>query len=83
MHKARDVSSNEWRKIITLPAGRHCGQPCVRGLRVTVADVLAYLAAGLSPDQIVDDLPSLTIGDIRACLAFAADRQRYVMIDTR
>ena len=50
------------------------GKPCIRGLRITVQDVLEYLASGMTPEQIVRDLPDLTLDDIRACLAFAADR---------
>jgi uncharacterized protein (DUF433 family) len=51
-------------------------KPCIRGLRMTVYDILDYLASGMTPEQIVDDFPELEIDDIRACLAFAADRER-------
>lgn len=57
---------------------RHPRKPCVRGLRITVYDVLDYLASGMTPEQIVDDFPDLDIEDIRACLAFAADVERRV-----
>lgn len=52
------------------------GKPCIRGLRITVYEVLEYLASGMSPEEIVKDFPDLTIEDVKACLAFAADRER-------
>ena len=55
------------------------GKPCVRGTRITVGDVLGYLAAGMSEDDILADFPQLVRDDIRACLAFAADRERRLM----
>jgi len=61
---------------ITLEPGKRGGRPCIRGLRITVYDVLSYLAAGMSEDEILSDFPSLQRDDIRACLAFAADRER-------
>ena len=60
--------------VITIEAGKRGGRPCVRGLRITVGDVLGWLAAGLSYQQILGDYPELTEEDIRACLAYAADR---------
>jgi uncharacterized protein (DUF433 family) len=66
----------DYSKIITIDPARRSGQPCIRGLRMTVQDVLEYLAAGMTPAQIVADFPELTDEDIRACLAFAADRER-------
>ena len=67
-----------YRDVITLEPGKRGGRPCIRGMRITVADVLGWLAAGLSPQDIIDDYPELTEEDIRACLAFAADRERRV-----
>ena len=64
---------------ITIEAGKRCGKPCVRGLRITVYDVLEYLASGMTQEQILADFPDLTADDIRACLAFAADRERRLM----
>lgn len=61
---------------ITLEPGKRGGKPCIRGLRITVYDVLSYLAAGMSEGQILADFPSLVQEDIRACLAYAADRER-------
>ena len=66
----------EYRPFITIEPGKRGGKPCVRGLRITVYDVLDYLAAGMSPEEIVSDFPELTRTDIRACLAFAADCER-------
>ena len=65
-----------YEKIITIESGKRSGKPCIRGLRITVYDVLEYLASGMSEDQILGDFPDLTREDIRACLAFAADRER-------
>jgi uncharacterized protein (DUF433 family) len=69
----------EYHGIITIEEGKRGGRPCVRGLRITVADVLGWLAAGLSHQQIVADYPELTEDDIRACLAYAADRERRLV----
>ena len=66
----------DYSKIITMEAGRRSGKPCIRGLRVTVADVLGYLASGMNHDEILRAFPYLNEDDIRACLAFAADRER-------
>jgi uncharacterized protein (DUF433 family) len=63
----------DYREIITIEPGKRSGKPCIRGMRITVYDVLEYLAAGMSEDEIVADFPELTREDIRACLAFAAD----------
>ncbi len=61
---------------ITTEPGKRSGKPCIRGLRMTVSDVLDYLASGMSEDELLGDFPDLTREDIRACLAFAADGQR-------
>ena len=63
------------RKVITIEPGKHCGKPGIRRRRITVADVLEYLASGMSAEEIIGDLPQLTEAGIRACLAFAADRE--------
>jgi uncharacterized protein (DUF433 family) len=72
----------DYRNIITLEPGKRGGRPCIRGMRITVADVLGWLAAGLSHEQILSDYPELTEEDIRACLAYAADRERRVLTVT-
>ena len=69
----------EYQKIITIEAGKRGGRPCVRGMRIAVADVLGWLAAGMTHAEIREDFPELTEEDIRACLAFAADRERRVV----
>lgn len=69
----------DYRKIITIEAGKRGGKPCIRGMRITVQDVLEYLAGGMSEDEILADFPDLTRDDIRACLAFAADRERKLV----
>lgn len=66
----------DYRKIITIEPGKRGGKPVIRGLRITVYDILEYLAAGMSQEEILTDFPELTLDDIRACLAFAADRER-------
>jgi uncharacterized protein (DUF433 family) len=66
----------DYRDIITIEPGKRSGKPCIRGMRITVYDVLEYLAAGMSEDGILADFPELNREDIRACLAFAADRER-------
>jgi len=66
----------DYRRIITIEPGKRGGKPCIRGLRIAVQDVLEYLAGGMSEDEILADFPELTRDDIRACLAFAADRER-------
>ena len=65
----------DYSKIITIEPGKRSGKPCIRGLRITVYDVLDYLAGGMTEAQILEDFPALTETDIRACLAYAADRE--------
>jgi uncharacterized protein (DUF433 family) len=69
----------DYNTIITIEPGKRSGKPCIRGMRITVSDVLGYLAAGMSVVEILDDFPELTEEDIRACLAFAADRERRLL----
>jgi len=66
--------------IITMEPGKRGGKPCVRGLRITVYDVLEYLASDMTHPEILRELPYLTEEDIRACLAYAADRERKLEI---
>jgi uncharacterized protein (DUF433 family) len=63
---------------ITIEPGKRAGKPCIRGLRITVYEVLEYLASGMSQEEILENFPDLTIDDIRACLAFAANRERQL-----
>jgi uncharacterized protein (DUF433 family) len=69
----------DYRPYITIEPGKRGGKPCIRGLRITVYDVLEYLASGMSVDDIVSDFPDLTPDDVRACLAFAADREKRLV----
>ena len=69
----------DYRTHITIEPGKRGGKPCIRGLRITVYEVLEYLASGMSEDEILRDFPDLTRDDIRACLAFAADRERKLV----
>lgn len=68
-----------YRDIISIEPGKRGGRPCIRHMRIAVADVLGWLAAGQSNAQILDDFPELTEDDIRACLAYAADRERRLV----
>jgi len=69
----------DYGSIITIEPGKRGGKPCIRGLRITVYDILEYLASGMTTEQILADFPELTREDIFACLAFAADRERRLM----
>ncbi|MBN4054711.1 DUF433 domain-containing protein [Nitrospira defluvii] len=69
----------DYRKIITIEPGKRSGKPCIRGMRITVYDILEYLASGMSEEKILSDFPELTAEDIRACLSFAADRERRLL----
>jgi len=70
----------DYSKVITIEPGKRSGKPCIRGLRITVSDVLDYLAGGMTQQEILSDFPDLTETDVRACLAFAADRERRLEI---
>lgn len=77
---AASLASMNYREIITLEPGKRGGRPCIRGMRITVYDILGWLAAGMSNEQIVDEYPELTPEDIRAALAYAADREHRVAV---
>jgi len=66
----------DYQKIITIEPDKRSGKPCIRGTRMTVTDVLEYLAGGMTQEELLTEFPDLTTDDIRACLAFAADRER-------
>lgn len=74
------MAHDDWRSRITMEPGKRGGRPCVRGMRITVGDVLSYLAAGMTHAEVLDDFPYLTEEDIRACLAFAAERERVTVL---
>jgi uncharacterized protein (DUF433 family) len=67
-------------RIITIEAGKRGGQPCIRGMRITVYDVLSYLAAGMSESEVLSDFPYLTHEDILACLSYAAEREHRMLV---
>jgi uncharacterized protein (DUF433 family) len=69
-----------YQDIISIEPGKRGGRPCIRNMRITVADVLGWLAAGQNHEQIIEDFPELTEDDIRACPAYAADRERRVIV---
>jgi uncharacterized protein (DUF433 family) len=68
--------TTNYRDIVTIEPGKRGGRPCIRGMRIAVADILGWLAAGMSHAEILADYPELTEDDIRAALAYAADRER-------
>jgi uncharacterized protein (DUF433 family) len=72
--------SPSYRDIITIEPGKRGGKPCIRGMRLTVYDVLSYLAGGMTHEQVLADFPELTEDDILACLSYAADRERQTQV---
>jgi len=72
--------SVDYRDIITIEPGKRGGKPCIRGMRITVYDVLSYLAAGMTQQELLADFPYLTEEDILACLSYAADREREMLV---
>lgn len=81
--KSWDNTTMDYSHIITIEPGKRSGQPCIRGIRMTVDDVLGYLAAGMSREEFLEEFPNLTQEDIEACYAFDADRKRRVSTATR
>ena len=69
-----------YKDIITLEPGKRSGKPCIRGMRITVYDVLELLASGMTHEEILGDFPYLTQEDILACLSYAADREKIMMV---
>ena len=78
-HSKSSVGPMEYQKYITIEPGKRGGKPCIRGMRITVYDVLDYLASGMTEAEILADFPDLTVEDLKACLAFAADRERKLV----
>lgn len=68
----------DYSHLITIEPGKRSGQPCIRGMRITVYDILSYLAAGDSIDEILENFPMITREDILACLAYAADAEKRI-----
>jgi uncharacterized protein (DUF433 family) len=71
-----------YQDIITIEPGKRGGKPCIRGMRITVYDVLEYLASGMSQQEVLEEFPYLTEEDIRACFAYAADREKQLLVAT-
>ncbi len=69
----------DYKNIITIELGKRGGKPCIRGMRITVYDILDYLASGMNYQEILKDFPYLTKDDILACLKYAAERERYTV----
>ncbi len=71
--------TTQYQNIITIEPGKRGGKPCIRGMRITVYDVLSYLASGMTYQELLDDFPYLTQEDILACLSYAAERERQML----
>lgn len=76
----RAIETMRYQDVITIEPGKRGGKPCIRGTRITVYDVLSYLASGMTYEEVLDDFPYLTQEDILACLSYAADRERQTLI---
>jgi uncharacterized protein (DUF433 family) len=72
--------NEQWRSRITIELGKRGGRPCIRGMRITVYDVLSYFAAGMTVAEVLDDFAYLTQEAIQACFAFAAERERSMLV---
>ena len=70
----------DYQNVITIEPGKRSGKPCIRGMRITVYDILEYLASGMTEVEILEDFPELTLEDIKVCLGFAADREKKVFM---
>lgn len=79
-HGEEEGVNAPYHDVLTLEPGKRSGKPTIRGMRITVYDVLSYLAAGMTYQEILADFPYLTKADIQACLGYAADRERQVLV---
>jgi uncharacterized protein (DUF433 family) len=70
----------DYHNIITIEAGKRSGKPCIRGMRITVYDILEYLAGGMTEREVLEDFSELTLEDIKACLSFAAEREKKLFV---
>ncbi|PZO42378.1 MAG: hypothetical protein DCF19_07235 [Pseudanabaena frigida] len=70
----------DYHNIITIESGKRSGKPCIRGMRITVYDILEYLAGGMTEAEVLEDFSELTLQDIKACLSFAADREKKLFV---
>jgi uncharacterized protein (DUF433 family) len=74
------INIMSYKDTITIEPGKRSGKPCIRGMRITVYDVLSYLASGMTYEEILEDFPYLTKADILACLSYAAERERQTIL---
>ena len=82
LEKQKNTKTVNYQNIITIEPGKRSGKPCIRGMRITVYDILEYLAGGMSEAEILEDFDELTTEDIKACLAFAADREKKLFVSS-
>lgn len=75
----RTLKIMNYEGIITIEAGKRGGKPCIRGMRITVYDVVSYLAAGMTVEEVLGDFPYLTHEDILASLSFVAEREKHTL----
>lgn len=74
------METTNYKDVITIEPGKRGGKPCIRGMRITVYDVLGYLASGMSYEELLEDFPYLTMNDVFACLSFAAERTKNMIM---
>lgn len=79
-NQKNELKNMNYRDRITIESGKRSGKPCIRGMRITVYDVLSYLASGMTYQEVLEDLPYLTKEDIFACLSYAADREQQTLL---
>ena len=70
----------DYHNIITIESGKRSGKPCIKGMRITVYDILEYLAGGMTEAEVLEDFSELTLQDIKACLSFAAEREKRLFV---
>jgi uncharacterized protein (DUF433 family) len=79
-NQKNELKNMNYRDRITIESGKRSGKPCIRGMRITVYDVLSYLASGMTYQEVLEDFPYLTKEDIFACLSYAADREQQTLL---
>ena len=79
-NQKNELKNMNYRDRITIESGKRSGKPCIRGMRITVYDILSYLASGMTYQEVLEDFPYLTQEDIFACLSYAADREQQTLL---
>jgi uncharacterized protein (DUF433 family) len=79
-NQKNELKNMNYRDRITIESGKRSSKPCIRGMRITVYDVLSYLASGMTYQEVLEDFPYLTKEDIFACLSYAADREQQTLL---